>query len=45
MHLFNDIIAKGATRNFNTKPNESLNQPLKEYYTSTNGWEVDEQVS
>ena len=24
-HLFNDIVAKGVTHNYNTKTNESLN--------------------
>lgn len=31
-HLFEDIKAKGATRNYNTKPNEKLHGPLKESY-------------
>ncbi|KAG2103089.1 uncharacterized protein F5147DRAFT_580627 [Suillus discolor] len=31
-HLFNDIEAKGATRNYNTKPNEKCHGPLKESY-------------
>ena len=44
LHLFDDIIAKGATRNFNTKPNESLNRPMKGDYTVTNRRNVDEQV-
>ena len=44
LHLFDDIIAKGVTRNYNTKPNESLNQPLKANYTLTNHQDVDEQV-
>lgn len=45
LHLFDDIIAKGATRNFNTKPNESLNRSFKKYYTVTNFQNVDGQVS
>jgi len=44
LHLFDDIIAKGVTRNYNTKPNESLNRPFKGDYTVTNFWDVDEQV-
>ena len=44
LHLFDDIIAKGATRNYNTKPNESLNCPFKGDYTITNFQDVDEQV-
>ena len=44
-HLFDDIMAKGATRNYNTKTNESLNRPLKEiYHNRTNFRDVAEQV-
>ncbi|KIK18571.1 hypothetical protein PISMIDRAFT_14280 [Pisolithus microcarpus 441] len=32
MHAFDDIEAKGITRNFNTKPNEKMHGPLKEKY-------------
>lgn len=31
-HLFQDIVRKGATRNYNTKPSEKANGPLKKYY-------------
>ncbi|KAG1745062.1 uncharacterized protein EDB91DRAFT_1080570 [Suillus paluster] len=31
-HLFDDIEAKGVTRNYNTKPNEKCHGPLKESY-------------
>jgi hypothetical protein len=31
-HIFSDILRKGVTRNYNTKPNEKLNGPLKKYY-------------
>lgn len=31
-HIFDEIVAKGATRNFNTKPNEKLHGPLKKHY-------------
>lgn len=31
-HLFDDIEAKGATRNYNTKINEKLHRPLKRSY-------------
>ncbi|KAI6127987.1 hypothetical protein EDD16DRAFT_1690555 [Pisolithus croceorrhizus] len=34
MHAFDDIEAKGVTRNFNTKPNEKMHGPLKEKYQS-----------
>lgn len=44
-HLFDDIVAKGATRNYNTKTNESLNRPLKGiYHNRTNFRDVAEQV-
>ncbi|KAF9044107.1 hypothetical protein BJ165DRAFT_1594751 [Panaeolus papilionaceus] len=31
-HVFDDIRNKGATRNYNTKPNEKANGPLKKFY-------------
>jgi hypothetical protein len=31
-HLFDDIQAKGVTRNYSTKPNEKLHGPLKDSY-------------
>ncbi|KAG2093553.1 hypothetical protein BD769DRAFT_1615706 [Suillus cothurnatus] len=31
-HLFDDIEAKGVTRNYNTKPNEKMHGPLKDAY-------------
>jgi 3-deoxy-D-arabino-heptulosonate 7-phosphate (DAHP) synthase len=43
-HLFNDIKAKGVTRNSNTKPNEQLHGILKAYYRNTNYKDVDSQV-
>lgn len=46
LHLFDDIIAKGVTRNYNTKPNESLHGPIRwDYLLGTNFRNVDEQVS
>ena len=44
-HLFDDIVAKGATRNFNSKTNESLNRPLKKRYIRSNFRDVAEQVN
>ena len=44
-HSFDDIIAKGATRNYNTKPNEKLHGPLKKAYMRTNYKDVAAQVS
>ncbi|KAK0488236.1 hypothetical protein EDD18DRAFT_1359684 [Armillaria luteobubalina] len=44
-HLFDDIIAKGATKNYNTKVNESMHGPLKKtYQTQTNFKNVSEQI-
>ena len=31
-HIFDEIEAKGATQNFDTKPNEKLHGPLKKHY-------------
>ncbi|KAF8956317.1 hypothetical protein BDZ97DRAFT_1907242 [Flammula alnicola] len=45
VHAFDDIIAKGATRNYNTKINEGLHPPIKEFYEQIgNGKDVDEQI-
>lgn len=32
VHSFDDIVAKGASRNYNTKPNEKMHGPLKTSY-------------
>ncbi|KAG1890746.1 uncharacterized protein F5891DRAFT_1131606 [Suillus fuscotomentosus] len=45
-HLFDDIEAKGVTRNYNTKPNEKMHGPLKDAYQDrTNFKNFAEQVS
>lgn len=45
LHLFDDIIAKGATRNYNTKINESRHRPIRRIYVFlTNFKDVAEQV-
>lgn len=45
-HLFDDIITKGVTRNYNTKMGESCHRPFRsDYVSSTNFRDVDEQVS
>ncbi|KAF9780021.1 hypothetical protein BJ322DRAFT_1165130 [Thelephora terrestris] len=45
LHLFDDIVAKGATRNYNTKTNESLNRPVRGIYLNrTNFRDVAEQI-
>ncbi|KAG1804750.1 uncharacterized protein HD556DRAFT_1225670 [Suillus plorans] len=44
-HLFDDIEAKGVTRNYNTKPNEQMHGPLKDWYQRrTNFKNVAEQI-
>ncbi|KAG7445548.1 uncharacterized protein BT62DRAFT_896719, partial [Guyanagaster necrorhizus] len=44
-YLFDDIIAKGVTKNYNTKVNESRHDPLKEaYQTQTNFKNITEQI-
>lgn len=46
LHLFDDILAKGVTRNYNTKTNESRHRPIKRVYVLlTNFKGVAEQVS
>ncbi|TFK54392.1 hypothetical protein OE88DRAFT_1642924 [Heliocybe sulcata] len=42
-HAFDDFLAKGASCNSNTKPNEKVHQPLKEYYLLTNKKNVGDQ--
>ncbi|KAG2067656.1 hypothetical protein BDR04DRAFT_1129523 [Suillus decipiens] len=45
MHLFNDIEAKGASRNYNTKLNEQMHGPLKDWYQNwTNFKNIDHWV-
>ncbi|KAL7278666.1 hypothetical protein ACG7TL_007667 [Trametes sanguinea] len=44
-HLWDDITAKGVTRNYNTKPNEKLHRPLKKaYQLQTNFRDVAPQI-
>jgi len=44
-HLFDDIQAKGVTRNYNAKPNEKMHGPLKAIYLQrTNFRDVATQV-
>ncbi|KAG1839402.1 hypothetical protein DFJ58DRAFT_845711 [Suillus subalutaceus] len=45
IHIFDDIEAKGATRNYNAKPNEQMHGPLKNsYQRQTNFKDFAEQV-
>jgi len=42
-HLFDDIEKKGATRGYNSKPNEKAHQPFKGFYLfNTNFKDTDE---
>jgi hypothetical protein len=44
-HVFDDILAKGATHGFNTKVNEYLHGPIKDIYDHIrNGKNIDERV-
>ncbi|KAK0434530.1 uncharacterized protein EV420DRAFT_1623783 [Desarmillaria tabescens] len=44
-HLPDDILAKGVSRNYDTKPNENMHGPLKDaYQLRTNFKEVAEQI-
>lgn len=45
VHSFDDIVAKGASRNYNTKPNEKLHGPIKKAYMRTNFKDFATQVS
>ncbi|KAG1858282.1 hypothetical protein C8R48DRAFT_748763 [Suillus tomentosus] len=45
LHIFDDVEAKGATRNYNTKPNEKMHGSLKDsYLLRTNFRDVAEQI-
>ena len=44
-HAFQDIIEKGAVRNYSTRPNESHHGPIRKYYLlQTNRKDEAEQV-
>ncbi|KAG1833304.1 hypothetical protein DFJ58DRAFT_719440 [Suillus subalutaceus] len=44
-HIFDDIEAKGASRNYNTKPNEQMHGPFKDWYLNrTNFKDIAEQL-
>ncbi|KAF4583960.1 hypothetical protein EYR40_002458 [Pleurotus pulmonarius] len=36
VHLFDDIVAKGVTRNYNTKPSEQMHYGIRKTYFTTN---------
>ena len=45
LHAFDDVLCKGATRNYNTKPNEKLHKPMRDaYHRRTNFKSVEKQV-
>ncbi|KAG1870895.1 hypothetical protein F4604DRAFT_1583497 [Suillus subluteus] len=44
-HIFDDIIAKGAARNFSTRPNEKQHGPIKRWYLrQTNRKDIASQI-
>ncbi|KAG1889501.1 hypothetical protein F4604DRAFT_1674126 [Suillus subluteus] len=44
-HLFDNILVKGATQNYNTKPNEKMHGPMRDiYHNRTNFKDVATQV-
>ena len=44
-HAYDDILAKGVTRNYNTKPNEKMHGPLRDiYHERTNFRDAAKQV-
>ncbi|KAG1799033.1 uncharacterized protein HD556DRAFT_1231771 [Suillus plorans] len=44
-HIFDDIIAKGAARNFSTRPNEKQHGPIKRWYLrQTNRKDIANQI-
>lgn len=46
VHIFNNIKAKGVTRNYNMKPNEKMHGSLKEsYLMRTNFRDIAPQVT
>ncbi|KAG1889165.1 hypothetical protein F4604DRAFT_1569315, partial [Suillus subluteus] len=45
LHIFDDVKAKGATHNYNTKPNKNMHGSLKDLYLlRTNFHDIAEQV-
>ncbi|KAG2123611.1 hypothetical protein DEU56DRAFT_690592, partial [Suillus clintonianus] len=44
-HIFDDIMAKGAARNFSTRPNEKQHGPIKKWYLrQTNRKNIADQI-
>ncbi|KAG2118345.1 hypothetical protein BD769DRAFT_1629698 [Suillus cothurnatus] len=44
-HLFDDILAKGTTQNYNTKPNEKMHGPVRDiYHNQTNFKDIATQI-
>ncbi|KAI9452698.1 hypothetical protein BJY52DRAFT_1190101 [Lactarius psammicola] len=44
VHSFNNIEVKGASRNYNTKPNEKLHGPIRKLYNWTNFKNIASQI-
>lgn len=45
VHLFDDIVAKGVTRNYNMKPSEQMHRGIRKTYFTTNFKDIAPQVS
>lgn len=43
-HAFDNIVAKGITATYNTKPNEEFHGPIRAAYEHTNGKDFEPQV-
>ncbi|KAF7424448.1 hypothetical protein PC9H_009755 [Pleurotus ostreatus] len=44
VHLFDDIVAKGVTRNYNTKPSEQMHRSIRKTYFTTNFKDIAPQI-
>ncbi|KAF7431160.1 hypothetical protein PC9H_006880 [Pleurotus ostreatus] len=44
VHLFDDIVAKGVTRNYNTKPSEQMHHGIQKTYFTTNFKDIAPQI-
>ncbi|KAF9496268.1 hypothetical protein BDN71DRAFT_1389819, partial [Pleurotus eryngii] len=45
VHLFDDIVAKGVTRNYNTKPSKQMHRRIQKTYFTTNFKDIAPQVN
>ncbi|KDQ27191.1 hypothetical protein PLEOSDRAFT_1106070 [Pleurotus ostreatus PC15] len=44
VHLFDDIVAKGVTRNYSTKPSEQMHRGIRKTYFTTNFKDIAPQI-